>query len=751
MNRQTTQAPWRGGGSHHAVPEPYRAEADELGLLDLFNALFRWKWWIAGAALFGAALAAIVVSLIPPVYTASSQVMLDTRERRVTTTAEVVSGLTLSDPVIETEVQVIRSNLLLDSVVRHLGPERLVEYDTSIPDPGIIGRLFGSETAAAPELSRDERISAIVRGLLRNLDVWQHGSSYVLNIAVRSGDPVLAGILSDAIARAYILAQLDLRTEGTRRATEWLTERVAVLKTEVAASQRAVERFRIERALPATGVGPMAAPRELDALSAQIASARADFQAAKARHDRIAAARDTQGLDAVAALLASPLAERLRAERAELELEDARLAARYGARHPDRARAAAEIARVDEAILTETDRILARLASDVAVAEDRERALVALAQQLETRIAEMSQAEIALRQLEIEAAANERVYQNLLSRLKETRTQEALAQADATMITRAMTPEVPTHPRKKLIVALGGVLGLLLSAGAVLGRELTLSGYRSASPLEADTGLPVLAALSRPPSLQPVRLCRHLLRAPHCAFSENLRLLRLTLEQTSSAHQAMSVLVTSTTAREGRSTTALALAASCGRAGHRTLLLDADFYGASPWRAYAEPRGYDLIAALNGEIPPEAAIASVPDLDIDILAAAGPAFSLADAIGPDQVRVFVEHLSRAYDAVIIDGPALDRAADINLLAEAADTLAYVVRSRTTPSEEVQRGLAVLNELGRGPRGLVLTYAETASGGGSDRWRPGKRLPTDSALRTRQGRPRLAPAIGKIPA
>ncbi|MEL6482623.1 MAG: hypothetical protein AAFQ75_14330, partial [Pseudomonadota bacterium] len=73
-------------------------------------------------------------------------------------------------------------------------------------------------------------------------------------------------------------------------------------------------------------------------------------------------------------------------------------------------------------------------------------------------------------------------------------------------------------------------------------------------------------------------------------------------------------------------------------------------------------------------------------------------------------RSLVDHLSRAYDAIIIDGPALDRAADLNLLAEAADTLAYLVRCRATPSEDVQRGLGVLAELGRTPRGLVLTHA-----------------------------------------
>ncbi|MEL6768373.1 MAG: exopolysaccharide transport family protein [Pseudomonadota bacterium] len=741
MNRQTTHAPWRGGGSPPALPEPYRAEADEISLAELLAAVLRYKWWIAAAALLGAGIAAFIVSLIAPVYTASSQVMLDTRERRVTTAAEVVSGLTLSDPVIETEVQVIRSNLLMDRVVRRVGPDRLTEYDTSIPAPGLIARLIGSPPEERPELPPQERISAIVGGLLRHLDVWQQGSSYVLNIAVRSEDPALAATLADAVARTYIAAQLDLRTEGTRRATEWLAERVEVLKTQVAASQRAVERFRIERALPATGVGPLAAPRELDAISAEIAEARADFQAAKARHDRIATARQNGGLGAVADLLGSPLIDRLRIERATIAQEDAELASRYGARHPERMRTAAEMARVDEAIYAEVDRILARLESDVAVAEDRERALVALAQNLETRIAEMSQSEIALRQLELEAAANERVYQNLLSRLKETRTQEALAEPDASLITRAVTPKLPTHPRKKLIVALGGVLGLILSAGAFLGRELTLSGYRTASQLEGDTGLPVLTALERPPSPGPARLARHLEREPHSAYAESLRLLRLTLDPGAGAHRAASILVTSTTAREGRSTTALALAATCRRAGRRTLLVDADFYGASPWRAHAEPRGYDLIAALHGEVPPEAAISSVGGLDLDILAAAGPAFSLADAIGPDQVRSFMDHLSRAYDAIIIDGPALDRAADLNLLAEAADTLAYLVRCRATPAEDVQRGLGVLAELGRTPRGLVLTHVAPSRARGAGGLLGKDALPT----------PRRAPLIWKEPA
>ncbi|MEM7500150.1 MAG: polysaccharide biosynthesis tyrosine autokinase [Pseudomonadota bacterium] len=718
MNRQMTHAAWRGAGPGHGGGDAPGRQTDEIGLAELFRCLLRNAWLVAVAGALGAGLAALVVSQIAPVYTSTSQVMLDTRERQVTTAAEVISGLEPSDAVIETEVQVVQSNLLIDRVVRAVGPERLGEYDGAVQKPGLLARLFGAEAPSLPEepAERTVRIDAITAGLLGNLDVWQQGSSYVLNIAVTSEDPALAAELADTIARTYIAAQLDLRTEGTRHATEWLTARVAELERDVEASQTAVERFRLERGLPGDGVGPLAAPRELDALSAEIASARADHLAAKARLGRISEAREAGGNAAVADLLGSPLLETLRSERASLSQSVADLAARYGPRHPERARAAAALARVDANIDAEIDRNLDRLSNEVAVGLERERTLVTVAKGLERRIAEMSEAEIELRQLQLEAAANERVYQDLLSRLMETRTQEALAQPDATQIASAVVPKAPTHPRTKLIVALGAMLGMLLAAGGALGRELMRTGYRSAAQLEAETGHPILATLPRPPSPVPARLSRHIALEPHCPFAESVRLLRTSLEPAEDARGGHAVLVTSTAEGEGRSTTALALATMFQRSGRRALLLDADFHGRSPWRTHACPEGQDLAAALLGHVAPEAAVCFAQDLGIDILAGAGPALSLSDTLTAEHVRAFLNRFRALYDVIVIDGPALDRVADLDLLAEAADTLAYVVRSRRTPASAVQRGLAILAALGHEPRGLVLTHIAPESVG-----------------------------------
>ena len=71
--------------------------------------------------LAGMVVAFLLTSQITPQYTALSKVMLDPRKSRVVTDTEVVSNLDLTDQVVNSEVAVLRSNLLIERVIRDVG------------------------------------------------------------------------------------------------------------------------------------------------------------------------------------------------------------------------------------------------------------------------------------------------------------------------------------------------------------------------------------------------------------------------------------------------------------------------------------------------------------------------------------------------------------------------------------------------------------------------------------------------------
>src|SRR3546814_12926288 len=81
--------------------------------------------------------------------------------------------------------------------------------------------------------------------------------------------------------------------------------------------------------------------------------------------------------------------------------------------------------------------------------------------------------EVRLRALEREATANRSLFENFLSRLKETTAQENLHQADARIISRADLPNRPAFPRTKLLIAGAALasLGIARSEERRVGKE----------------------------------------------------------------------------------------------------------------------------------------------------------------------------------------------------------------------------------------------------------------------------------------
>ena len=734
MNTQTpTRMP---GAAARGSMAPRSEEPDSVDLIEMLRGLWRRKGIVLGAALLAGGLVALALSQVTPRYTAVAKVMLDPRQHRVVTSEEVVSDLDLSNPVIETEVAVIRSSVLLESVVDAIGLERMAEFDPALAEPEpawrervdrAVARLDGlwrgpgpEPDAAAPAPAAREEADAVatpgrrVVGRMRPfLDVYQEGKSYVIAIEASAEDPGLAARLVNTIAGRYIESQLAERVEATRRATAWLETRVADLRQQLEDAENGVEVYRAEK-LTADGGGLETVNQQLAAMSGQLAVARADHAGAQARHDQIRALVRAEGPPAAAEVLSSPLVTTLREDRSALLRQEADLATRYGEAHPLRVRLGAEIGRVEADLAEEVDDLIEVLEQEVEVARIRERAIAEELLALEERVSAISGSSIDLRALEREAEALRTVYESLLSRLKETRAQEALAQAEARVIERALPPGAPSYPRTKLLVAAASVAGAGLGLGLALLLELGASTVRSAHQLERELGLPVLASLPRTRGRRTAaQALRTLAARPYEDYGERIRQLRTAL-MFGGGRAARSVVVTSSSPGEGKTGTALAIAHMTALAGRSVIVVDCDFRRGAVSDAFGWNARADLVAVLQGNAAPDDAIVSDERLAFDVLPTARPAVAdVSDMLSPARLRALLDWLGERYDLVLIDAPPVLHAADARVIAHSADALLYLVRWRAQMAA-VRQGLALLSEIGVEPTGLVLTMVGAKS-------------------------------------
>src|SRR5712691_1239829 len=330
---------------------------------------FVWRRWKFIASVVAVVLLIGTVSLLrqTPLYTATSQVLLDPQSEKVPGPGALRPEVNLDLAMIESQMAIIRSTVFL---------RRVVEKERLVSDPE-----FGSGGAPGPSIlatirpaGEAQSMSTEVLGAteaLKGAVSVATGPGYLLVISATSTDPVRAARLSNAVADAYLVDKLDARFEIAKRASTWLSDRLVELRNQLRASEEAVTEFRSQHGLYQSGNVTLN-QQQLSELNAKLVEARADAAQRKARVDLLSAVEtkggDLQSLPDVSNNGALP---GLRQQAATLSQQEADLLARYGAPHPQVVNIRAQQRDVERAIAAEARRLAASIKNEYKLAQTR--------------------------------------------------------------------------------------------------------------------------------------------------------------------------------------------------------------------------------------------------------------------------------------------------------------------------------------------------------------------------------------------
>ncbi len=273
------------------------------------------------------------------------------------------------------------------------------------------------------------------------------------------------------------------------------------------------------------------------------------------------------------------------------------------------------------------------------------------------------------------------------------------------VVQRPVEPTVPARPNRALYFGIVGLLSIGLGLGVVLALEHLDHSVRVPEQLSGGLALPLLGIVPR--MRHTARLFRggHLWTpaAPTSAEADAYRNLRASLIGLNGldGKPAVTLLVTSAKAGEGKSTTALNLAATCARSGERTLLMDVDLRrpslgGVFEERAEDEPE-LGLVDILRGELPWQRTLVRTEIPNLDFLPTGDPSGTPIEILGARELRQLLIALSGHYDRVILDGPAILGLADCRMLGRIVDAALLVVRSGAHELRPLQRAKGMLQQ------------------------------------------------------
>ena len=739
------------------VAAPVSQDEDALDLRALFMTLWRRKMVVIGTALIFTSISVLVVNQLVPLYVAEAQVVVEPPRTNVVDIESVAPGLSTDWFTQETQAAILGSRLLAGKVIDRLNPseknalfdptprppkeswwERLgideyvaayvpEEWLTSLQDfsdewlvalrdfravveePGDAQPVALSPAEQRRQL-RDQRIDAY----LGQLEIVPSDSSRVITVRVTSPDAEMAATLANAAAEVYIDDQVDTKSDQTELANAWLQDRAIELKRRVEGSARTMEEHRRKSGL-VNFEGTSLLAQQLSELNSRLIVARAELAESEARYAQVQKLlRAEGGIESAAAVLQSTLIQRLREQEAEVLRNIAELKTQLREGHPKMILARNELTDLLAKIQTEVRKIVTNLGNELEISRVRATNLQREVGRLQGRLDSQTDAEITLRALETELEANQKLYDTILARLKETGVQDAsLVQADARIISYATVPGAPSFPRKKMIVITAFVAATVLGIFLVMLLEHLDAGFRSREQLEAATGVTTLGVVPRLKVRRFGGAPPHddILERPNTAFSESFRMLRTALMLSNIDRPPRSVLVTSSIPGEGKSTTALALARTAAKQGQKCIIIDADLRHPGMHEAFDVPNDVGLIDYLGQDMPLE----EIVQIDFK----SGAHFVLAgqtvphaiDLLGSERMRALLASLSEVYDLIVIDTPPVLALSDTLVLLRYVDKTIFLVRWEKTRRETLLAGVRQVLDAGADLAGIVLTQVD----------------------------------------
>jgi len=423
-----------------AAEETRRPGEVDIGLL--LSILFRQWPLILGVTLLFVGVGLAYATLAPRVWQSTARVLLDPRDKQV-------AGPDLSQPIqgvdavwIDTQANIVTSAAILSKVIDTLDLQR---------DPE-----FGGTS--------DETLRALVRAI----KVARADQTYVLDISVLSDSASKSARIAQELAEAFVANRVEVKAAAVREASNLINRQLDDLRSKARTAQERLETYRRDHGI-LTANGRSVDEDTLRQLNDAYVAARLRTQDAKARRDKIAAAR-ASGSDAALGGIDSTVLSRLKIERALAARTVGELAQDLGPNHPRMVVARGDLSRADAQIEAELKTLSASTDAEYQVAVAAEAAARKALDDAGAVVTDTSERTIELRELENEASLRADMYKNYVARTEEITLQANTQVSDARVIAPANVPPSPYAPRRTIILALAGIAGL--------GLALTIAVYR---------------------------------------------------------------------------------------------------------------------------------------------------------------------------------------------------------------------------------------------------------------------------------
>ena len=654
-----------------------------------------------------------VVYTLKPTYTATATVVLTTQDADPLAPEGQQTQNVVEDDRPATEAAMLQSRDVAAAVLRQYPPPPAApsfHLRSWLCGKGVT-QLCTKPVASTPQSREDGAISQF----LSQLKVSPEDRSRVLDVAVTANTGPRAAALADAVVTSYQTIALGQQTADVSRIASWLDARTQQLRQRWLDAVTKANQFDVAQGLTNTGSGDATDPlvdSQIAETAVNLSGAQARLAAAQARADSLNQGGDPSSLVDAAQ---QPIVVSAANELAQLESERGQQEAEYGRNYPGVRQLNRQIAATRASLNSATGSALGNIRSNLVAARAEVNQLTSYLNRLRAEAGRQSAPQAEYRSLTQEAQSAQTVYQTFLDHSKEVVDRASLLEPPVNFVSHAAIPGQPTFPNHPKLLAGVVIVALVLAFGIILLIDYLSNGFGDVDDLRGSVQLPLLTAIPVVSASRRRLVARHVLDEPFSRASEAVRGLAAQLSLlVRDADTPRSLLVTSASAEEGKTTLVVWLALTVRLGGQKVLVVDGDHRRGSLMRHMSGSTKLGLTDLLAGRATLADVIQTDPDTKVDFIAAGRP---MTHSFGTGEImhlRAILATLKMSYGLVIVDSPPLLAMTDGLVHASIVDQTIFVCRWQSTSRRAVVGCIERLRAYGAQIPGIVVSMVDQKS-------------------------------------
>ncbi len=673
--------------------DPLKAAPNQetkLHFLDYWRIIRLRKTVILAVFLLVVITATLVTFILPESFASSTRIKIERDQSDIAGFTERGFGNAYDPYFIQTEFELIQSEVILGRVITQLDLNR--EW----------GRKYGDGNPL--------KTTETMQLLKSRMDLRPVRNTSLIEIKVFSEKPDEAAKIANAVAEAYQAHRKKQREDLSLGGIRSLEDRFRDQEEKIRDQQKKVDDLRAELGISdaiAAGDGPsplMSADtlRRVESLRID-GQTQLDMQRTMLNQLRVLLAqRGPEGL-AQAIPTAAPdgqLSDLLQ----QLTLSEQSLVGaekELGPKNSEVVKLKARVEDLHQKITNRVDGIMIGL--DVKV-----KSLEASLSNLEREVALLKTNDIALATTSrpyFEAKANleslRRFRQVLDMKIAAEKIDVVLPKTTMVeIIDKAIPGPRPVRPNKPLNIALGIIIGLVVGIGLAFFIEYLDTSVKTIDDVERSLQCQVLGVIPQNVGL----LLDEGAESPH---AEAYRVLRTNLLFSRKDDKLNTIAVVSAGAGEGKSTTVFNLASVFAQSGQRIIIVDSDLRRPTLHKMLKVSNSLGLTNYLLKQNTLEEVVQTTSLPTLDFLASGKLPSSSLGILSSAQMKDLISDLKQRYDYVFFDSPPIMGVSDASILASEVDMTLQVIQYRRYPQPMNIRAKQLIEKVGGNLVGIVL--------------------------------------------